>query len=66
MRQAVEMGIPIFINTDAHAVNQLDMMIFGVSVARRAGIPPGAVLSTWEPDRLLNWLKTPKADRRLE
>jgi len=66
VRQAVEMGIPIFINTDAHAVNQLDMMIFGVSVARRAGIPPGAVLSTWEPDRLLNWLKTPKADRRLE
>ncbi len=66
VRQAVEMGIPIFINTDAHAVNQLEMMIFGVSVARRAGIPPGAVLSTWEPDRLLNWLKTPKADRCLE
>lgn len=63
VRQAVEMGIPIFINTDAHTVNQLDMMIYGVSVARRAGIKPDAVLSTWEPDRLLTWLRTTKVDR---
>ncbi len=65
VRQAVEMGIPIFINTDAHAVNQLETIVYGVSVARRAGLTPGSVLSTWEPDRLLNWLKTPKADRHL-
>jgi DNA polymerase (family 10) len=63
VRQAVEMGIPIFINTDAHAVDQLDLVVYGVSVARRAWLIPDQVLSTWEPDRLLNWLRTPKADR---
>lgn len=63
VRQAAEMGIPIFINTDAHAISQLDTAIYGVSVARRAWLHPESVLSTWEPERLLNWLKTPKAER---
>ncbi|GAP22368.1 DNA polymerase/3'-5' exonuclease PolX [Leptolinea tardivitalis] len=64
VRQAVEMGIPIFINTDAHAVEQLDLVVYGVSVARRAWLKPDQILSTWEPDRLLTWLKMPKANRK--
>jgi DNA polymerase (family 10) len=64
VRQAVDMGIPIFINTDAHMVEQLDLAVYGVSVARRAWLRPEQVLSTWEPDRLLAWLRTPKADRK--
>ncbi|NMB55226.1 MAG: DNA polymerase/3'-5' exonuclease PolX [Leptolinea sp.] len=63
VRQAVEMGIPIFINTDAHTVDQLDTIIYGVSLAWRAWLPADAVCSTWEPDRLLTWLKTSKPDR---
>ncbi|MEI8132434.1 MAG: PHP domain-containing protein, partial [Leptolinea sp.] len=65
VRQAVEMGIPIFINTDAHAVDQLDNAVYGVSVARRAWLRPDQVLSTWEPEKLITWLRTPKSDRRL-
>lgn len=64
VRQAADMGIPIFINTDAHSVDQLDLMVYGVSVARRAGLEPGQVLSTWEPKNLLAWLKTPKHERK--
>lgn len=64
VRQAVDMGIPIFINTDAHMVEQLDLAVYGVSVARRAWLTPEQVLSTWEPERLLKWLRTPKADRK--
>jgi DNA polymerase (family 10) len=64
VRQAAEMGIPIFINTDAHMVDQLDLAVYGVSVARRAWLKPEQVLSTWEPDRLLAWLRAPKADRK--
>ncbi|NMB60569.1 MAG: hypothetical protein GYA12_15455 [Chloroflexi bacterium] len=58
------MGIPIFINTDAHMVEQLDLAVYGVYVARRAWLKPEQVLSTWEPNRLLKWLRTPKADRK--
>jgi DNA polymerase (family 10) len=64
VRKAVDMGIPIFINTDAHMVEQLDLAVYGVSVARRAWLKPEQVLSTWEPERLLTWLRTPKADRK--
>ncbi len=64
VRQAVDMGIPIFINTDAHMVEQLDLAVYGVYVARRAWLKPEQVLSTWEPNRLLKWLRTPKADRK--
>jgi DNA polymerase (family 10) len=65
VRQAVEMGIPIFINTDAHAVEQLDNAVYGVSVARRVGLRPDQILSTWEPEKLTAWLRTPKSERRL-
>ena len=64
VRQAVDMGIPIFINTDAHMVDQLDLAVYGVSVARRAWLKPDQVLSTWEPDRLLEWLRAPKPERK--
>jgi DNA polymerase (family 10) len=64
VRQAVEMGIPIFINTDAHTVEHFDQAVYGVSVARRAWLTSEQVLSTWEPDRLLEWLRKPKSERR--
>jgi DNA polymerase (family 10) len=64
VRQAVEMGIPIFINTDAHAVDHLDLVVYGISVARRAWLRPEQVLSTWEPEKLQSWLQTPKSERK--
>ncbi len=56
-RRAAEMGIPIAIDTDAHALDQLELMEYGVSVARRAWIGPETVINTWPQDRLLAWLK---------
>ncbi len=56
-RRAAEMGIPIAIDTDAHALDQLELMEYGVSVARRAWISPETVINTWPQDRLLAWLK---------
>ena len=43
---ARERGIPIVINTDAHAVEELGFMPFGVSQARRAGLEPRHVANT--------------------
>jgi DNA polymerase (family 10) len=43
---ARERGIPIVINTDAHAVEELGVMEFGVYQARRAGLEPKHVANT--------------------
>jgi DNA polymerase (family 10) len=56
-RRAVEMGIPLSINTDAHAPSELDLMFFGVATARRGWVEAKDVINTWEPDALVKWLK---------
>jgi DNA polymerase (family X) len=54
---AVGMGIPISINTDAHSLEGMDVMRFGVQQARRAGVLKGQVVNTWPLEALLKWLK---------
>jgi len=56
-RRAKELGIPVAINTDAHAIGQLDNMRFGVSVARRGWLMPKDVLNTWTEKHLISWLE---------
>jgi DNA polymerase (family 10) len=45
-RFAHQLGVGIVINTDAHAVNQLENIRYGVFAARRAGLTREAVLNT--------------------
>lgn len=49
-RMAVEKGVSLVINTDAHALTQFDFMQLGVAVARRAGCKKQDILNTahWE------------------
>ena len=56
-RRAKEMGIPLSINTDAHSEADLDMLPFGVAIARRAWLTAEDVINTWPTDRLLDWLR---------
>jgi len=56
-RRAIELGIPISINTDAHSPKDLDMIFYGVATARRGWAEPRHVINTWEPERLLKWLR---------
>lgn len=49
-------GIPITINTDAHAVLGMDVMKYGITQARRAGLLKEQVLNTWTLEELLEWL----------
>ena len=58
VRRASEMGILIAINSDAHTTDQLEQIIYGVSVARRAWLNPDLVINTWDRDRLADWLKS--------
>ncbi|MEM8735455.1 MAG: PHP domain-containing protein, partial [Planctomycetota bacterium] len=57
LMQAAEMGIPITINTDAHAKEGMAVMRFGITQARRAGLTKEQVLNTWDLARLLEWLQ---------
>ena len=54
---AVRAGVPIAINTDAHSVDGLGVMRFGVMQARRALIEKEQVLNTWPLEKLLQFLK---------
>jgi len=56
-RRAIELGIVLSINTDAHSPGELDLMHFGVSTARRGWVEPRHVINTWEPAELLAWLR---------
>ncbi|HSQ18284.1 MAG TPA: hypothetical protein VLM83_11330, partial [Anaerolineales bacterium] len=56
-RRAIEMGIRLAINTDAHSQSDLELLHFGVATARRAWVEPQHVLNTWPTDSLLSWLK---------
>jgi DNA polymerase (family X) len=56
-RRAKEMGIPLSVNTDAHSEADLDMLPFGVAVARRAWLTADDVINTWPTRKLLDWLK---------
>jgi DNA polymerase (family 10) len=55
-RRAVDLGIPLCINTDAHSPADLEMLHFGIATARRGWVEAKYVINTWETDRLLDWL----------
>jgi len=57
-RRAVEMGIKLSINTDAHSASDMNLLHFGVATARRGWVSPEAVVNTWDNTRLTSWLET--------
>ena len=59
-RRAIQMGIKLSINTDAHSESDMDLLHFGVATARRGWVRPQDVINTLQPDQLVHWLK----DRR--
>lgn len=56
VRRAVELGVKLAINTDAHDVDGLDLLFFGVATARRGWATPADVVNAWELDELLAWV----------
>jgi DNA polymerase (family 10) len=55
-RRAAEMGIPICIDTDAHSIDQMDLLRFGILTARRAWLSADQVVNTWPLDKFLDWV----------
>jgi DNA polymerase (family 10) len=57
-RRAIELGIKLSINTDAHSAEDMDLMHFGVSTARRGWVEKDQVINTWSTSKVLKWLKS--------
>jgi DNA polymerase (family 10) len=57
IRRAVDMGIKLSINTDAHSLEHYDLLHFGIATARRGWTRPGQVINCWDSQELLDWLQ---------
>jgi DNA polymerase (family 10) len=61
VRLAVERGVKISINTDAHRPEHLAFMRYGVATARRGWATADNVINTWPRERLLSWARSRRA-----
>jgi len=57
VKKAVDKAIPIVISTDAHAVNQLNYMKYGIDVARRAWCEKEHIINTMPLNKLLKYFR---------
>jgi DNA polymerase (family X) len=57
-RMAIEHGVKLVIGTDAHSVEGLRMMPYGVATAARGWATKGDVINALPPAKLKTWLKS--------
>jgi putative hydrolase len=55
LRDAVDAGLLLALDTDAHAPGQLDWQANGAARAVECGVDPSRVVTTWDVDTLLDW-----------
>lgn len=58
VKQAVEQKVKMIINTDSHEVSQMNLMKYGVAVARRGWATKDDILNTLDYNEFINWLKS--------
>lgn len=57
VREAVKKGVKLMIDTDSHEVSQMEMMQYGVSVARRGWATKRDILNSFDYNELSEWFK---------
>lgn len=57
IRRAMELGLTLAINTDAHNVADFDLLPYGIATAQRGWATAAAVINTWPVERLLSWIQ---------
>lgn len=57
IRQAIEAGVKLVIDTDSHAVVHMDVMRYGVWNARRGWAEKHDILNTLEYNKFIEWLR---------
>jgi DNA polymerase (family 10) len=58
LRLARECGTKVAINTDAHSIEGLSDMVYGVGIARKAGLGKDDIINTMTVDALMDWTST--------
>lgn len=58
VRKAVDFGVKLIINTDSHAAWQMDMIKYGISVAKRGWAKKQDILNTLEYNEFIKWTKS--------
>ena len=56
VRAAISAGAKIMINTDAHSIEDLELMSYGVMTAKRGWASCKDVINTWSVDKIKKWL----------
>ncbi|MCP4415360.1 MAG: DNA polymerase/3'-5' exonuclease PolX [Chloroflexi bacterium] len=56
VRRAVEMGVHLAINCDAHHIDQFDLLHYGIATAQRGWVTADRVVNTWSLSKLLDFL----------
>jgi DNA polymerase (family 10) len=62
--RAKELGVKLVIGTDAHSAKQLELMRFGVGVARRGWCEAGDIINTMDMKDLGSFLNRGKRSDR--
>ncbi|MDO8497927.1 MAG: helix-hairpin-helix domain-containing protein [bacterium] len=57
VRSGIEKGVQFFINTDAHANEQMGNMLYGVEVARRGWASKSDIINTLSYKKVKEWLE---------
>jgi DNA polymerase (family 10) len=60
-KMAIEAGVKLAIGTDAHNVENLGLMSFGVATAGRGWVTKTDVLNTLSPAKIKSWTKSKRA-----
>jgi DNA polymerase (family 10) len=57
IKKAKEMGVKMIINTDAHHVDQMRFIEFGIAQARRGWAEKEDIINSWSLEKMLKFLK---------
>ncbi len=63
LKHAKEKGVPIFINPDAHNIDGLGDVQYGVGIARKGWLESKDVVNTWTIKQVFNYLKIMNMER---
>jgi len=65
--QAIRQGAKLAINTDAHSIEELNLIPWGITAAQRGWAQPEDIVNTWPLEQMLEWLRMRgKGGRRCE
>lgn len=57
-QRAVQLGVLLSIDTDAHSAGEFDLLRYGIMTARRGWVEAPNVINTWPTERFVNWIRS--------